>query len=103
MQIVHVDGILGDVVAEVIGAAVGNPRLHTAARHPHGEAARVMVASRLGAVPLALARDTASEFTAPDDQRIVEPPAALEILDERGAGLVGIAAARRAPGSEAAV
>ena len=33
-----------------------------------------------------------AELAAPDDQRVVEHPALLEVLDQRGAGLVGVLA-----------
>ena len=67
VQVVHMHGILGDVVAEVVGLAVRGARLHAAARHPHGEATRVVITAGFRAVPLALARDAPSELAAPDD------------------------------------
>src|SRR5438034_277146 len=85
LQVVNVDGVLRDVVAEIVGRAVGDAGFHTAPGHPYGEAARMMVAPGFDGVPLALAGDTASEFASPDDERVVEKAALLEILDERGA------------------
>ena len=35
MEVVNVDGILGDVVAEVIGRAVDDAGFHATAGHPH--------------------------------------------------------------------
>ena len=103
VQVVHVHGILGDVVAELVGLAIAGAGLAAATGHPHGEAARMVVAPGFGAVPLALAGDAAAELAAPDDEGVLEQSAPFEILDERGAGLVGVATTRGAPGGEAAV
>ena len=103
VQVSYVHGVGRDVVAELVGGSVGMSCLHAAARHPHGEAAGMVVAPGLGAVPLALSGHATSELPAPDDEGVVEESAALEVGDERGAGLVGVAAARGAPGGEAAV
>ena len=103
VQVVHVHGILGHVVAEVVGLAVTGAGLHAAAGHPHGEATRVVVATGFGAVPLALAGDAAAELASPHDERVLEQSATLEVLDQGGAGLVGITATRGAPGGESAV
>ena len=45
LQVVHVDGILGDVVAKFIRRAVRRARPDAAASQPYRETARVMVAS----------------------------------------------------------
>src|SRR5205823_4674017 len=44
VQVVDVDGVLDDVVPEVVGLAVGDAGLDAAAGQPHGKAARVVVA-----------------------------------------------------------
>ena len=59
------------------------------------EAARMMVAAVILRREIALAVDGAAEFAAPDDQRVVEHAALLQVLDQRGRGLVGVAALRR--------
>jgi hypothetical protein len=46
----------------------------------------------VAAVVAALDHRRAAEFAAPDDQRVVEQAALLEILDQGGAGLVGVLA-----------
>ena len=56
------------------------------------EAARMMVAAVIVGRQLALAIYGAAEFAAPDDQRVVEQAALLQVLDQRGRGLVGVAA-----------
>ena len=81
-------GSSSDVVAEVVGLAEHEARLDAAARHPHGEAARMVVAPVIGVGQLALAVDGAPELAAPDHQRIVEQPALLQVLNQRGGGLI---------------
>jgi len=72
VQVAHVDGVLGDVVTEVVRLAVAHARLDAGAGHPDREAARVVVATAIGAVPLALSGDAATEFAAPDDEGVFE-------------------------------
>ena len=58
----------------------------------HRERLRMMVAAQLAArIGIALDHRRAAEFAAPDHERVVEQAALLEVLDERGAGLVGLA------------
>ena len=57
-----------------------------------GEAARVMVAAVVGRGELALRVDRPAELAAPDDQRVVEQAALLQVLDQGGRGLVGVVA-----------
>ena len=78
--------VLDGVEAELVGLAEGDARLDAAAGQPHGEGVGVMVA----AVVAALDHRRAAELAAPDDQRVVEQAALLEVLDQRGAGLVGV-------------
>src|SRR5262245_58733504 len=89
LQIVNVNGIFGDVVAVVVGLSKGDGGLDSAARHPHGEAARVMIAAVIGRGEMSLAVNGAAEFPAPDDERVVEHPALFEIGDQRGGRLIG--------------
>ena len=58
------------------------------------ETARMMVAAVIGRRQLALRIVGAAELAAPDDERVVEQPALLQVRDQRGAGLVGFAALR---------
>ena len=91
MEIVDVDRILDDVVREVIGLAERDAGLDAAAREPKREAARVMIAAIVVSGQRALAVDGAAEFPAPEDERVVEQATRLQVLDERGRGLIGIA------------
>ena len=81
-----------DVVAEVVGRAVDQTRLDAAAGHPHREAARMVIAAVVGRGQLALRIAGAAELAAPDHQRVVEQAALLQIGDQRGARLIGLAA-----------
>ena len=44
VEVVNVDATFRDVVTEIVRLAINQARLHPAARHPSGEAARMMVA-----------------------------------------------------------
>ena len=52
----------------------------------------MVVAAVVGRRQLALAVVGAAELAAPEDQRVVEHAPLLEVLDQRRAGLVGLAA-----------
>ena len=83
MQIVDMDLVLHRVPTELVGRAVDDAALHPAASHPHGEAERVMLAP-----VAAFAGRCASEFTAPDDERVIQHSARFEVLQKAGDGLV---------------
>ena len=85
-------GFCDDVVAEVVGLAVDDAALDAAAGQPHAEVARVMVAAVVVLGQRALRVDGAAELAAPDDQRVVEQAALLEVDHQRGGGLVGVVA-----------
>ncbi len=93
LDIVDVDGVLDDIVAEFVGGAVDGAGLNAAAGHPHGEGFGVVVAAA-GAAEGGVAFDHggAAEFAAPDDEGFVEEAALFEVGDEGGAGAVGGAA-----------
>ena len=57
-----------------------------------GEAAGMVVAAVVVGGQLALAVDGPAELAAPDDQRVVEQPALLQVRDQRGRRLIGVAA-----------
>src|SRR5215472_10658899 len=84
----HIHRIADRVEGEVVSFAEGNARLYASARHPHGKAAWVMIASIVGGGQLALAIHSASEFSAPDHQRVIQHPALLQVLDQGGGRLI---------------
>src|SRR5579871_708763 len=74
MQVMNVNLVLDGGVAEVVGRADHLSALYAAARHPGAEAARIVVAALA-----ALVGRGPAELSAPDDQRLVEQAAALEV------------------------
>ena len=63
--------------AEFVGRADADAALDAAAGHPHGEAVGVVVAAGAFGV---FGRRLAAELAAPDDERLVEQAALLEVL-----------------------
>ena len=63
----------------------------------------MVVAAIVVASQLALAVDRAAELAAPDDQRVVEQPALLEVGDQRECRLVDVAALPRQVAGQIAV
>ena len=93
LQIVNVDFVFCDVVSELIGFAVAMAGLHPAARHPDAKAIGVMVPAVLfRVIDVALAEGRSPELAAPNDQRVFQKPALLEIPHECGGRLIGVAA-----------
>ena len=92
IQIMNVNGVLGDVVREVIRLAVLKTGLHTPASHPHRPTPRVMVTSVIFSCQRALAVHGASEFPAPDHQSVVQHAPTFQIGQERVTRLINIAA-----------
>src|SRR5579872_918992 len=92
VQIVHVDRILGDVVAVIVGCAICDAGLDAAAGHPDGEAAWMVVAAVVVGGQLSLAVNGAAELTAPYDQRVVEQAALFQILHKSSRRLIGVTA-----------
>lgn len=62
LEVVDVDRVFDDVVAVVVGFAVGDARLDAAAGHPEGEAAAVVVAAVVGLGEGPLGVDGAAEL-----------------------------------------
>ena len=92
VQIVNVDGILDDVVAEVVGAADGDAGARATAGEPHREGARMVVAAEELRAVAGFVHRRPAELAAPHDQRVVEQPALLEIGEQAVDRTVGLAA-----------
>src|SRR5258708_17815154 len=88
LQIVNVHRIGDNVVAVVVGLTDRDSGLDAAAGHPDRKTSRMVVAAVIRFGQTSLAVDGASEFPAPDDQRIVEQAPLLQILDQRRPALV---------------
>ena len=84
VHVVDVDLVFNAVISEVVGHTMRNAALYAASGHPHREA----VASVLAAVAELSVRG-ASELTAPQNQRVVEQPARLQIAQQAGDRFVG--------------
>ena len=91
LQVVDVNGVLGNVDAVIVGLAVGDTPAHATAGEPVGEAVGMMVAAIGSLGELALAVNGTAEFSAPDNESIVEHAALLKIAQECGGGLIGVA------------
>ena len=81
--------ILDGVKPEFIRDAVLNAALHSAAGKPRAEALRMMIA------PGALRARRSPELRAEHDERFVEEPALLEVLQQTGDRLVHLCRQRR--------
>ena len=90
--------VLDGVEAELVGRAVDDAPLDAAAGHPDREAVVVVVAA-VGA----LRAGSAAELGGPDDDRVVEQAAALEVDQQAGDRLVDLGAEARVVGAEAGV
>ena len=82
VEVVHVHAVLDDVVAEVVGLAVGHALVDAGAGHQDREAARVVVAAVVGLREGALRVGRTTEFAAPDDERIIEQSALFEVGEQ---------------------
>jgi len=82
IEIVDVHRVLDDVVAELVGLAVDEPRLHAAAREPHAEVAAVVIAPEVG-LQRSLCERRPAELGAEDDERVVEQSALLQVAHQR--------------------
>ena len=86
MEIVDVHRVLLGVVAELVGGAVGDPALHAASGHPHGEGVGMVISPKGLAGNLGDRR--ATKLASPDDERVVEQPALLEVGQKRCGGSI---------------
>ena len=92
------------VEAKVVGGTPAHPGFHTTTGHPNSEGVRVMVSTPAWTIlDVALNEWCATELTTPNDEGVVEHPAHLQVLDEPGAGLIGILALGVQLGGEAVV
>src|SRR5690349_9315883 len=81
----------GDIEAKIVGRAVDMAGLYSASAHPEREYPAVMVATVIVGLGRALSIGRTSKLAAPDHQCVIQQPSLLQIGDERGSGLVGIA------------
>ena len=72
VQLIQVHGILGDVIAKIIGGTVGDAGLDAGAGDPHAEIARVMIAPVILAREFALAVPSPTEFTTKNHEGVIQ-------------------------------
>ena len=85
VEVVHGADVFDGMHAQFVGRAVDGPTFHSPTGEPDGKAFGMMVAS----VATGRVR-SATEFTGPDDERVVEQASGFPVLDEAGDRLVGI-------------
>lgn len=90
IEVIHMDGVGDDVIAEVIGFPVDLPSLDAASRQPHAEVSRVMVPTVIVLREFALRVNGATEFAAPNDKCVIEQTPLLEVGDQRSGRLIRI-------------
>src|SRR5213595_1348134 len=91
--IVWADRIHDRLVPEFVGLAVDHAALDAAAREPTAEPLAVVIAPGLLGRAVIFGHGQPADLAAPMDDRGVEQAARLEVLDERGGRLIGLAAA----------
>ena len=85
VDVVDVATVFHGAETEFVGLADDRARFHAAAREPHRERVNVMIAPGLFAH---FAHRRATEFAAPDHERVFQKTALFQIFDERGARLI---------------
>src|SRR5579859_2943491 len=92
MQVVDVYRLFDGFEAEFVGRAVNRPAFDSAARQPHGEPERIVIAAVLRATGARadLHHGRAAELRSANHERVFQKPAGLQILDHGGERLIGI-------------
>ncbi len=91
LKVADVDWILNWGVAEFVSFAIGSG-FGSSSGHPHGEAVGVVISAVEFRAVSGFVHGGASEFSAPDDEGVIEKSALFEVLEEGGDGLVDLAA-----------
>jgi len=90
IEVVHVDGVLGDIVAEFIGFAVGVARPGSAPGHPDSVCVLVVVTAGLLHILASLGHRGTAELGVPDDEGVFKEAALPEVTDESSDRLVDL-------------
>ena len=85
VEVADVNGVLDNVVTEIICGAVYEARLHAPAGHPDAEATGMVIAAVVLFRKFALAINRTAELTSPDHKRVLQPAALLQLADTGGA------------------
>ena len=82
LHVVDMDGVFNDVKAEFIGLAVRDPGSNAASGQPHGEGLWMVISSTAASQRgTGFDHGCPPELAAPDDERIIEQPAAFQVFD----------------------
>lgn len=103
VEIANVYTISNDVVAEFVRLAMHHAATDAGTGHPNGEAFRMVITPIVRLGQCALAINGTTEFSAPNDQRIVEQSSLFQIGQQTGRRLIGIPALIGQVGREGAV
>ena len=72
IEIVNVHRVFDDVVSEIVCFAIYRSSFYSSSGHPFSETFGVVVSSVIGFRERALAIDGSTEFSTPDNQRVIE-------------------------------
>src|ERR1044071_5257824 len=86
MKVMDMHLVLHHIEPELIGFADSCAAFDTASRHPHGECVGMVIAP----IGSALHHWGTAEFPAPDDQRFIEHPEALQVLYQCGCSAIRV-------------
>ena len=89
VQVMHVDGAVGDFVAEIVARAVNFSGFEASSGSPHRKCVDVVVASS-GPAVADFAHGSAAEFSTPDDDGVFEESALFQVENKGGGGLVDL-------------
>ena len=85
MSIMHVDRVLGNIKPEIVRRTMDVSRPDPSTRKPKAEATIVVIPAILG-----LPHGRPSEFTAPDDHRILQESTFFQVAHQCRARLIGL-------------
>ena len=94
LEITNIDRVLRNVISDFIGLAIGQTRLDTAARHPHGIGVGMMISTNESLsqirAHIVLHHGCSTKFTAPDNQSGVQQSTALKIDQQSADGSINL-------------
>ena len=79
LQVVDMDGVFNDVYSVVVGLPVTETCFYTTPGEPVGKAIGVMISAVVGASQFALAVYGSPEFSTPDNKRVFQHAALLQV------------------------
>src|ERR1043166_7496637 len=83
--------VFGNVEGKIVGFPVANSRFDTATSQPHRKCFAVVIAAVVFLSQTALTVNSASKFSAPDNECILEQAALLQVRPQRGRALINVA------------